>query len=82
LLTATSSNAARTLTCWADAVTFWTGTRMLTSAMLVSGSFGSFVATCGSRITAAPVDRSRTWFQMPEARSRTAGIQSQPAIDR
>ncbi|HEY0804959.1 MAG TPA: hypothetical protein VGD84_07845 [Pseudonocardiaceae bacterium] len=54
----------------------------VTSALLVSGSFGRTVSTRASPSTAAPVDRSRTWFQMPDARSRTAAIQSQPDTGR
>ncbi|MGW0288338.1 hypothetical protein ACWDXT_35450, partial [Streptomyces sp. NPDC003236] len=55
---------------------------LLASAVPVSGRWGSVVSTRGSPMTACPVERSRTWFQMPETRSRTAGIQSQPEAAR
>ena len=81
MLTRTSSKAAATVTAWVLALALRTGTTMVTSARLVSGRRGRDVSTRGSPSTAGPVERSRTWFQMPATRSRTAGIQSQPETE-
>jgi hypothetical protein len=79
LETVTSSNAAVTVTRWSAALSaLRAGTTIVSSALEVSGRPGRLVSTRGSPMTAWPVERSRTWFQMPAARSRTAGIQSQP----
>ncbi len=77
-VTRTRPNAAVTVTRLSPESALRTGTTTVSSAVPVSGRSGSSVSTRGSPMTAAPVERSRTWFQMPAARSRTAGIQSQP----
>lgn len=59
-----------------------TGTVRVSSATEVSGRSGRTASTRGSPMTTGPVDRSRTWFQIPETRSRTAGIQSHPEAAR
>jgi hypothetical protein len=78
----TSSNEAEIVTRLSDVSALRTGTTIVTSAVPVSGRPGSLVSTRGSPMTAWPVERSRTWFQIPAARSRTAGIQSQPETAR
>src|SRR5262249_40924287 len=78
VLTWTSAKAAVTVTARVAVAALRTGTTIVTSARLVSGRSGRTVSTRGSPSTAGPVERSRTWSQMPATRSRTAGIQSQP----
>lgn len=80
-LTRAPASSAATVTVRAVAAALRTGTTSVTSATDVSGRFGSRVSTRGSPSTASPVERSRTWFQMPAPRSRTPGIQSQPLIE-
>jgi hypothetical protein len=78
--TVTAWKAAVTVTVRDAAAALRTGTVMLLSAVPVPvlGRSGRVVCTCVSPMSTSPVGRSRTWFQMPVPRSRTAGIQSQP----
>ncbi len=80
--TRTPWKAAVTVVRWSAESALRTGTTTVTSATDRSGRPGSTVSTRGSPRTRCPVARSRTWFQMPAARSRTAGIQSQPEAAR
>ncbi|SCE21716.1 hypothetical protein GA0115240_14447 [Streptomyces sp. DvalAA-14] len=80
--TRTLPKEAATVICRSAVSALRTGTTIVTSALLVSGRSGRTVSTRGSPMTAWPVERSRTWFQMPATRSRTAGIQSQPEAAR